>query len=223
MKKIFVCLATLGFLSTTAHADSIPELVRKTDKAATVLHQNTKMSDNGIPISLMNRATCVATIPDVIKAGLVFGGRYGEGLVSCRTARGWSAPSFISLAGGSWGLQIGVQSTDLVLVFTRANAIERFSKNNFTLGADVSIAAGPVGRSAQAGTDYELSSEIYSYSKSKGLFAGLALEGSSLRVSRKNNLKVYGEISTLAILQMEAEDAPRMVWPYALTLEASTF
>lgn len=218
--KNFFALTLIGLMSFSASAASVEKLAARADKAAMVLHESTKLSDRSIPLSLLHRATCVATIPNVIKAGFVFGGRYGEGLVSCRTARGWSAPSYINLAGGSWGLQIGVQSTDLVLVFTRPNAMSKFMKDNFTLGADASVSAGPIGRSAQAGTDYQLSSEIYSYSKSRGLFAGLALEGSTLQIAKKSNAKIYGSHKAAsAILTTAGNRAPRAVWSYVQALE----
>lgn len=136
----------------------------------------------------------------MIRAGFVIGAKYGKGLVSCRTNNGWSHPSYIELVGGSWGAQIGVQSVDLVLVFVRANAADVMSRGNFTLGADASIAAGPIGRGAQVGTDYKLSSEIYSYSVVRGLFAGIALQGTSVQVDRSANRAVYGNIDPYDLL-----------------------
>ena len=147
----------------------------------------------------------MAVIPGVIKVGLGFGGRHGKGLLSCRTGGGWSPPSFVSLTGGSFGLQIGAQSTDFVLVFTRRNAAERLMDNSLTLGGDASVSAGPVGRTAEAATDSRLEEEIYAYSRSKGLFAGVSLEGATLRIDRDANREAYGRGVTAADLLLAHE------------------
>ena len=159
---------------TVVAEGTVPDkLVERALEATTVLGEIMSAPDQGIPGSLLARAGCVAVIPNVRKVGFIFGGRYGRGLVSCRTEGGWSRPSFVSLTGGSFGFQIGVQSTDLVLVFVNREAAERLLGNQFTLGADASVSAGPVGRTAEAGTDVTLRTEIYAYSRSRGAFAGV--------------------------------------------------
>ncbi len=199
-KMFFSVLMTI-FTSAYAFAETRPQLLERAATASSVLQQVVTIPDKGIPRSLLSRATCVATIPNVLSGGIVFGARYGKGLVSCRIdANHWSHPSFVTIAGGSWGLQFGIESTDVVLVFVNANAIERLSHDNFTIGGDVSVAAGPLGRDAKAETDYKLGSEIYSYSRSRGLFAGLTFSGSALTIDHDDNAMVYGRAETARAL-----------------------
>lgn len=147
----------------------------------------------GIPLALLKDAEAVAIVPRVIKAGFVVGGRHGEGVLLMRNSAGnWGNPVFVSLTGGSIGWQIGVQSTDVVLVFKTRNSLDGFlTGRKFTLGADAAVAAGPVGREAQAGTDVKLQSEIYSYSRSRGLFAGASLDGSVMEINNREDASYY--------------------------------
>ena len=160
----------------------------------------------------------ISPVGGVIKVGFVFGGRIGKGLVSCRVPGGWSQPSFLKIKGGSWGAQFGVASIDLVLVFVNPNAVERFSKGNFTVGIDGSVAAGPLGRDAQIGTDFKLDSEIYSYSKAKGFFAGLVIQGTAVTVDKDNNRQLYGEVPAGRILTSDGGRAPGVVASYVNSL-----
>lgn len=220
LKKI-LSGAVLMAISSIAMADSIPTLAERVNVSANVLREISQIPDGEIPRKLMDKATCIATIPNVIKAGFIFGGQYGQGLVSCRVAAGWSRPSFLTIVGGSWGFQIGVESVDLVLVFTKAEAAMKMSKGKFTLGGDISIAAGPVGREAQASTDLTLSSEIYSYSRSRGLFAGLTLAGSVISIDHEANVLVYGSnLSDTELLERNTAYVlmPAMVRPYTNAL-----
>ena len=149
--------------------------------------------ESGIPDDLMARARAVAVIPHVVKGAFGIGGRYGKGLVSQRMANGqWSTPAYIEIGGGSFGLQIGVEAADLVLVFTNDEGVKGLLKGKVKLGADASVAAGPVGRRAEVGTDATLKSAIWSYSRSKGLFAGVSLDGSTITMDDSANEKVYG-------------------------------
>ncbi len=193
-KKILTVFVSLSAFSTLAFAADRPELISKANAAAGVLKDTLAIADRGIPRGLLENAKCVATIPDVVSGGIVFGARYGRGLVSCRVNGEWSKPSYLTIAGGSWGLQIGIEKTDVVLVFVNQNALERLSHDNFTIGGDASVAAGPLGRDAQAGTDYKLGSEIYSYSRSRGLFAGLTFSGSALTTDTDANTMAYGHV-----------------------------
>jgi lipid-binding SYLF domain-containing protein len=162
--------------------------------AVRVLDEVMKAPDKAIPQDLLADAHAIAVIPDVIKAGFVVGGRHGEGLIAVKTRDGtWSNPSFISLTGGSVGFQAGVSSTDVILVFRTQRGVESIVHGKFTLGADASAAAGPVGRSAHASTDAQLKAEIYSYSRARGLFAGAALDGTALTIDNDANQAVYGE------------------------------
>lgn len=166
----------------------------RANNAARVLKEIMQAPDKRLPAEMLSNAYAVAVIPDVIKAGFVIGGRHGVGLVSIKSADGiWSNPSFVSMTGGSIGFQVGVQSTDVILVFRTQRGVDSIVHGKFTLGADASVAAGPVGRDAHAATDAQLKAEIYSYSRSRGLFAGIALDGSVLAIDNDANQAVYGE------------------------------
>lgn len=178
---------------TLTAAGNVPDkFAERSRNAAAVLEELLGTPEQSIPASLLADAQCVAVIPGVKKIGFGLGGRYGRGLVSCRTGGGWSRPSFVSLAGGSVGLQIGAQSTDFVLVFANEQAARRLLERRFTIGGDASVSAGPVGRTVEAGTDVKLQTEIYSYSRSRGLFAGVSLEGARLATDENANEDVYG-------------------------------
>ncbi len=170
-----------------------PDQVKKVDDAIRVLGEMMKESDKSIPESLIRDCAGIAIIPDVIRAGLVVGGRHGRGVLLVRAKDGgWSDPSFIDIKGGSIGWQAGIQSADVILVFRTPRSIENITEGQFTLGADAGIAAGPLGRTAEASTDSALKAEILSYSRSRGLYAGLTLQGSSIQEDRKANQEFYG-------------------------------
>ncbi len=165
----------------------------KIERSLEVIKELATMKDEGIPISLLKKAQGLAILPGVVKAAWALGGQYGSGIALVKKEDGsWSNPLFIKLAGGSFGLQLGVQKADLVLVFKNRRGVEEIAGNKITLGADLSVSAGPLGRSAEASTDLEMEAEIYSYSRSKGLFAGLALKGGSLQFDKKASRNFYG-------------------------------
>jgi len=173
------------------HAED-PPLVRA-GNAVRVMNDIMQAPDKAIPKDLLQNARAIAVIPDMIKAGFIFGGRRGEGLISVKSPNGtWSNPSFITMTGGSVGFQAGVSSTDVILVFRTQRGVDSIVNGKFTLGADASAAAGPVGRTASASTDAQMKAEIYSYSRSRGLFAGVALDGSVLRIDYAAHAAVYG-------------------------------
>lgn len=178
--------------------------------AVTVLDEIMQAPDSTIPQRLLRDAHAIAVIPNVVKAGLVVGGRAGKGLIAVRSPDGtWSAPSFIKLGGASVGFQAGVQATDVVLVFRSQRGVDSIVNGKFTLGADAAVAAGPIGRTAQASTDGQLKAEIYSYSRSRGLFAGVALDGAVLAIDHRANQAVYGRNSTpRAIFEGRTASAP---------------
>ncbi|MBI1761089.1 MAG: lipid-binding SYLF domain-containing protein [Acidobacteria bacterium] len=149
--------------------------------------------DKAIPETILEKAKCVAVFPQVIKAGFVIGGRGGRGVATCRIANGWSAPAYFDMKGGSFGLQIGAQATDFVLIFMNEKGLSSLLKNKFEVGGDASVAAGPVGRQAGASTDLALNAEILSYSRSKGLFAGLELKGTVISVDKDDMNQAYGD------------------------------
>lgn len=193
--------------------------IKQSQKAAKVFTEIMNAPDSQIPEKVLDDAECVAVFPDVIKAGFVVGGRGGRGVVSCRTGSTWSAPLYLHMGGGSIGLQIGAQSTDFVLLFMNRDGVDSLLKEKFTLGADASVAAGPVGRQAGAETDIKLNAKILSYSRSKGAFAGLELKGVMIEVDKSDNRDVYGEeFSSRSILVENKLNAPAEVSAFPNTL-----
>lgn len=193
MNKKMMALGALLGVATLGWADSPKqEATDRLDNAAKVLHQVMGAPDNGIPEEVMNHAKCVAVVPHMVKGGFIFGAEGGKGVATCRTATGWSAPAFFTIAGGSWGLQIGVEGIDLVLIFQNDKGMERLLNSNFKIGADASAAAGPVGRHASANTDWKLNTEILSYSRAKGAFAGLTLNGNVVKQDEDSMKAMYG-------------------------------
>ncbi len=189
-----------------------------------VLKQIMMAPDRRLPKDLMRNAYAIAVIPDVLKVGLVFGGRRGEGLISVKTPDGtWSNPSFLTLTGGSFGFQAGVQSTDVILVFRTQRGVDSIVHGKFTLGADASVAAGPVGRDAHAATDAQLKAEIYSYSRSRGLFAGVALSGAVLSIDHDANHAVYGQgVTPRRIFDGQVGSVPNPIVDFRDRLEEYT-
>lgn len=177
-----------------APASARPDLPRKLEVAAEVYRELLAGRDRRVPEELLEEAVCVAVIPNVIKGAFWWGGRHGRGALSCRAGEeGWSPPIFVEIGGASFGLQFGAESTDLVLFFMTDRGVRSLLDSTFTLGGDAGVAAGPFGRSAEAATDLRLQAEIYSYARSRGLFAGLSIEGSRLSVDQKSNRRYYGE------------------------------
>ena len=161
-------------------------------EAAKVLDEVLSAPDKGVPEAIIEKAQAVVVIPSTVKGALLIGAQRGKGVMSVKSASGWSAPAFVTLTGGSVGLQIGGQATDIVLVVVNERGIDNLAQNTFKIGGDASVAAGPVGREATASTDYKLQAEILSYSRSRGLFAGVSLAGSTIRADRNANEKIYG-------------------------------
>ena len=201
MKKVMFLLAMLS-LGTLCWAGSAREdATERLENATNVMHEIMGMPDKGIPAEVLEHAKCIAVVPHMVKGGFVFGGKGGKGVATCRTANGWSAPAFITISGGSWGLQIGVEAVDVVLIIQNEKGMQKLLSSNFQIGADASAAAGPVGRHAEAGTDWKLDTEILTYSRAKGAFAGLTLEGASLRQDSDSEHAIYGRnVTTRAIL-----------------------
>lgn len=193
MKKsiVAICLCFLFTCSAFA-ASSREDLQARVEAARTALDQILAAQDRGIPLNILEQATCVGVVPGLLKGAFVFGGQYGQGVVTCRTGHGWSAPVFIRMAGGSFGFQIGGQSTDLVLVAVNDRGFQDLLKDKFKIGGDASAAAGPVGRSGQAATDWKMSAELLSYSRNKGLFAGIDLDGTSVSQNNEDTNTYYG-------------------------------
>jgi lipid-binding SYLF domain-containing protein len=193
MKKAIasVCLSFL-LTSMAVAASSKDNLQSRIDSAKVVLDQIMAAQDRTVPIDILRSATCVAVVPSMVKGAFIVGAQYGQGVVTCRTGHGWSAPVFIRMAGGSFGFQIGGQATDLILIAVNDRGMQDLLKDKFKIGGDASAAAGPVGRAGQASTDWKMSAELLSYSRNKGLFAGIDLDGTSVSQNREDTELYYG-------------------------------
>jgi SH3 domain-containing YSC84-like protein 1 len=223
MKKLALLATGIIFLSLAtapALADKKVDANERAGKAAIILRQIMSAPDQSIPQELLDRSYCIAVFPTVIKGGFVFGGQYGRGLVSCRRDQGsWGAPAFFTIGGGSFGLQIGGQAVDLVLLFINDDGIQGLLKNKFEVGAGAAAAAGPVGRNATLSTDIQLNTKILSYSRSKGLFAGLELKGAVITQDKSTNEVIYEQkISAREILIDGKARAPEGVLIFPQTL-----
>lgn len=216
MSALFVAL----LMSAATFAQSrLKDEVNQSQKAAEVFHEIMDTPDKDIPREILDKAECVAVFPQVIKAGFIVGGRGGRGVASCRTTNGWSAPAYFNLGGGSIGLQIGAQATDFVLLFMNRDGMNSLLSDKFELGADASVAAGPVGRQAGASTDLKMDAKILSYSRSKGLFAGLELKGVVIKPDKDDMRDVYGkDVTAKEALQENKVTAPQPVRAFPNTL-----
>ena len=192
MKKIVTFGCALCLLAGSAFAKLSSDEAKRLSEAATVLDELRNVPDNGIPQDLWNKAECAVVIPSLKKAAFIVGGEYGAGVMSCRKNGDWTSPVFMQLTKGSVGFQIGAQQTDLVLLIMNRRGLEKLLNDKVSLGADASIAAGPVGRTASAATDAQLSAEILSYSRSQGLFAGINLSGGVMKPDNDAQARAYG-------------------------------
>jgi lipid-binding SYLF domain-containing protein len=188
---MLVSIAGLGLVLPTLASDRADDIGR-IEKATQVFQEIMRTPDQGIPQELLEGAKCVAIVPGEEKAAFILGGSYGRGLATCRTAHGWSAPIFLAVGGGSVGFQIGGSFTDVVMLFMDDRALQSLLTDKFKIGADVTVAAGPVGRHLAIGTDIKLNGEILSYSRSKGVFAGISLDGAVVQADRSRDKAMYG-------------------------------
>ena len=192
ISKIWVLPTLLSLLFVLSSATEAGKEKERVEKATAVLTDFSKITEQSIPPSILSEAEGIIVIPKLLNAGFVVGGKRGKGVAMVKTASGWSNPVFVTFTGGSVGLQIGVQAVDLVLVFKHKSVLDKVQNGDFTIGGDASAAAGPVGRSTSASTDYKLDAEIYSYSRSKGLFAGISINGSNIGIDKTANGAYYG-------------------------------
>jgi lipid-binding SYLF domain-containing protein len=195
MKKTIslVLMSLMGMVGTyafgTAHSDSVERLQSSVEVIRSIMNT----PDKGIPEEVLAGAKCMVVVPHLIKGGFIFGGKHGRGVASCRTGNGWSAPAFVSVGGGSWGLQIGVEGVDLVMLVMNDQGLQHLLSSKFALTGEGSVAAGPVGRHASAGTDWKMNTEMLTYSRSKGVFAGLTLEGAVIEQDDDSTRAIYGK------------------------------
>jgi lipid-binding SYLF domain-containing protein len=212
-------VALLVGTSALAVAQEQSDEATRVQDAATVFGEIMSAEDQSIPRAIMGKAAGIAIFPSTIKAGFIVGGMRGRGIISARDGNSWSAPAFLTLTGGSFGLQIGGQAADLVLVINERRGLETLVSNQFKLGADIGVAAGPVGRDAQAATDLQMRAQILSYSRSRGLFAGVTVNGSTVRQDRDANQRFYGKpLDTRQIIfgPDPGSPAPVSIWLQAL-------
>jgi len=221
MKKLISLFAILSVGTLGWAASAKEDATDRLDSATQVMHEIMRAPDNGIPEEVLEHARCVAVVPHMIKGGFVFGAKGGKGVATCRTPNGWSAPAFITISGGSWGLQIGVEAIDLVLIIQNEKGVQKLLSSNFHVGADASAAAGPVGRHAEAGTDWKMDTEILTYSRAKGVFAGLTLEGASIRQDSDSRRAIYGHGVTTRSLLLGKVAAPAVAQPFLAEIHSA--
>src|SRR5579871_1209130 len=201
MKKMMTMAALLALAPLGWAASSSADTTDRLELAGKVMHEIMATPDKGIPQEVLEHAKCIAVVPHMVKGGFIVGAEGGRGVATCRTPNGWSAPAFFAITGGSWGLQIGVEGVDLVMIIQNERGMQHLLASKFQLGADASAAAGPVGRHASADTDWKLETEVLTYSRAKGAFAGLTLTGASIRRDDDSMQAIYGRhVSTRAAL-----------------------
>jgi lipid-binding SYLF domain-containing protein len=229
MKKVYIGLSLcllFGAASVTSGqtaAKDTHDEIEQTTKAAQIFKAVMSAPDRAIPQRILDEADCVAVFPQVIKAAFGVGGAGGRGLVVCRTPSGWSAPAFLNVGGASFGFQIGVEATDYVMLFMTPDSARSLLESNIKLGGNISVAAGPIGREAGAATDLKLNAQILSYSRSKGLFAGAALEGAVIETAGGDMRDVYGpNVTAKSVLFDGTVKAPPELTAFAQTIEAIT-
>lgn len=216
---LFVCLllalAVPSFAQSSAQPSNTEDnkAAGRVKTASTVLEEIQAAPDTGIPDEVMGSAECVAVVPSMLKAGFVFGARYGRGVASCRTPKGWSDPVFFTIQGGSFGLQIGGQAVDLIMLIMNHKGMENLLGSKLKLGADASVAAGPVGRHAAADTDWKMRAQVLSYSRARGIFAGLELNGAVLRLDRESTREFYGQMQPFGTT-LQTVSSPEAALPF---------
>src|ERR1700720_4618473 len=221
MKKLLLLCVVACLTVSTFAKDEDQDQNKAEDRvkaAGTVLEEIESAPDQGIPEEVLGSAECVAVVPTMLKGGFIVGARFGRGVASCRTPKGWSAPAFFTVKGGSFGLQIGAQAVDLVMLIMNKDGMRSLLSSQFKLGADASVAAGPVGRHAAADTDWKMRAQVLSYSRARGIFAGLELNGAVVRQDKDTTREFYGHmVTSKASLQGEIEP-PAGAYPFLQTL-----
>jgi lipid-binding SYLF domain-containing protein len=210
--SLLVCLFCVFVMA--AFAEETNKAVDRVQSSGTVLNEIEGAPDKGIPQEVLGSADCVAVVPSLLKGGFIIGARYGRGVASCRTAKGWSAPAFFVVEGGSFGFQIGGQAVDLVMLIMNKQGMENLLSSKFQLGADASVAAGPVGRHAAADTDWKMRAEVLTYSRARGIFAGVSLAGARIRQDKDSTRDFYGRMVPFKTSLLGEIDAPSTAYPF---------
>jgi SH3 domain-containing YSC84-like protein 1 len=221
MKKLWLWALIALFCSFSAVADDQPRESKTTDRvqaAADVLNEIQGAPDKGIPQDILGSAQCVAVVPSMLKGGFIVAAKYGRGLASCRTTKGWSAPAFFTVEGGSFGFQIGAQATDLVLLVMNNDGMQHLLSSKFELGAGASVAAGPVGREAAGSTDWKMRAEMLTYSRARGVFAGVSLNGAVVKQDKDSTREFYGHMVTTKAALLGEVEPPAAANPFLTTL-----
>ena len=213
--RIAVCTAILlASVNLTWAADDREDEIKRVQASANVLDEIMAAPDKGIPQDIMESAVCVAVVPSLKKGGFVFGAEYGKGVASCRTGNGWSAPAPFKVVGGSWGLQIGAEGVDLVMLIMNKNGMEKLLSSKFKLGADASVAAGPVGRHAEGETDWKMRAEVLTYSRAHGVFAGVTVNGAVIEQDGDATRVFYGQDTPFRTILQGGVRAPSGSEPF---------
>lgn len=221
MKKILLVAMILGVGVSVFAADDEKENSKASDRveaAAAVLNDIMGTPDKAIPEEVLKSAECVAVVPSLLKGGFVVGGRYGRGIASCRTEKGWSAPAFFTVSGGSVGFQIGGQAIDLIMLVMNKNGVKNLLESKFQLGADASAAAGPVGRHAEGTTDWKMRAEVLTYSRARGLFAGVTLNGAVIKQDKDSTRDFYGRMVPFKTSLTGMVEPPKDAQPFLESL-----
>jgi lipid-binding SYLF domain-containing protein len=211
MRQVLAVLLFAVVSSTFSFADTAAQRV---EAAATVLNEIMATPDKGIPTEILDSAKCVAVVPSLLKGGFIVGGSHGRGVATCRTANGWSAPAPFSMTGGSFGFQIGGQAVDLVMMIMNERGMQALLSSKFKLGADASAAAGPVGRHAEGSTDWKMRAEVLTYSRARGLFAGVTVNGSSITQDENATKELYGRSVPFKTILTGATSTPQAGEPF---------
>src|ERR1039457_4001337 len=193
MKKYGIALCVLSLAAFGFAGSGVEDTTARLQAAGVVLQEIMATPEKGIPEEVLNGAKCIAVVPNMAKGAFIVGGEHGRGVVTCRTAHGWSAPAFISIGGGNFGFQAGAQEVDLIVLFMNDAGVKKLLSSKFELSGEASAAAGPVGRHASAGTDWKMNTEALSYSRSKGIFAGVAVDGSVIQQDNDSTKAFYGK------------------------------
>lgn len=221
MKKLLLVTLVVWLCFYLFAADEPAKESKATDRvqaAADVLNEIQSAPDSGMPQEILGRADCVAVVPSMLKGGFVVGAKYGRGLASCRTPKGWSAPAFFTIKGGSFGFQIGGQAVDLVMLIMNNEGMQRLLSSQFALGADASVAAGPVGRHAEGNTDWKMRSQVLTYSRARGVFAGISLNGAVVKQDKDSTRDFYGHMVTFKAALTGEVDPPAAANPFLSSL-----
>src|SRR2546426_4191804 len=218
MKRLLILCVVFCLAATAFAAEGKDNKAEDRLKAAaSVLDEIQAAPDQGMPEEVLGSAECVAVVPSMLKGGFIVGARYGRGVASCRTPKGWSAPAFFTVEGGSFGLQIGGQAVDLVMLIMNQEGMQKLLSSEFKLGADASVAAGPVGRHAAADTDWKMRAQVLSYSRARGVFAGLELNGAVIKQDRESTREFYGHMQPIRTT-LETVSSPQGSYPFLQSL-----